>query len=262
MTNTGRDDVATTMAIGVMASVAQFLAHEGLGHGSVCRLLGGRVIALAPLWMRCSVSSSAVGAAGPLTNILAGLVCFAILRWWMPADARLRMFLWLSVAFQWLVAAGYLGVGAVTRFGDWGVLLPGVLGSWSGRLLFLALAAGCYGLVLRGQAHAAVRAFGASALEGARLSRLTLLPASAAAAVALGAELVGHRIQPLGLGLAAGCTLVVGWSLLTLPRFALRRSPEAGPEARIDRSEAWIVAGALVAVGFLIAVGPGRMSGA
>src|SRR6185369_5300207 len=71
--------------------------------------------------------------AGPVANLAAGAVCWAILRGAPPRSAAVRLFLWVSVAFQWLVAAGYLAVGAASGFGDWPVILP-ALSAWPARL--------------------------------------------------------------------------------------------------------------------------------
>jgi hypothetical protein len=74
---TASDDLATTLAIGVAASVAQFVIHELVGHGSACLMVGGRILAVAPLWMRCSADHRLMVLAGPMANLAAGAVCWA-----------------------------------------------------------------------------------------------------------------------------------------------------------------------------------------
>ena len=91
MAETASDDLATTLAIGVTASVAQFVVHEVVGHGSACRLLCGRILAIAPLWMRCSVDHRLMVLAGPMANLVAGAVCWAILRASPPRTAAVRL---------------------------------------------------------------------------------------------------------------------------------------------------------------------------
>lgn len=254
MANTESDDLATTVAIGVIAALAQFVVHEVVGHGSACVLLGGRILAIAPLWMRCSIDPRLMVLAGPVANLAAGAVCWAILRGAPPRSAAVRLFLWLSVAFQWLVAAGYLAVGAASGFGDWPVILP-ALSAWPARLAAIALAAGAYLLTLRALARLGAQRLGASLLEERRLARAGLLPALVAGAIVIAAELVGGRHQPLGLALAAGCTAIVGWSLLAVPRF-LPEATAPGDAVTIRRSLRWVLAGAAVAVGFVALVGP------
>ena len=82
------------------------------------------------------------------------------------ATAALRLFLWLSIAFQWLVAAGYLAVGAASGFGDWPVILP-ALSSWPARVGAIIVAAGGYVLALRALARLGVQRLGPSLLEEA-----------------------------------------------------------------------------------------------
>src|SRR5262249_10178329 len=95
-------------ALGLLAYVAETLLHELGGHGSVCLVSGGQIVLLAPLYMRCSVETVAIVAAGPAANFLVGLLCLVVLS--MPARraGAFRYFLWLSLCFNWLVAAGYL----------------------------------------------------------------------------------------------------------------------------------------------------------
>jgi hypothetical protein len=254
-----RDDDAWTLAgVGVVASVAQTLGHEALGHGTACLLQGGAVTLLAPLWMRCSVTSPALVAAGPAANGLLGLLALALLRGRPPARLTWRLWLWWSLAFNWLVAAGYLGVGGLTGFGDWAVLLSGVEPDWLWRVPAVLFAAGAYVLGLRVLSPLLSRLLGTPGLEAARLRRLVLAPAGAAAVVAVAAEVAGRRMEPLGLGLALGTTAVVGWSLLGLPG---QGTPPPGPAAaaapRVGRSWAWLVAGLLTALLFIFLVGPG-----
>jgi hypothetical protein len=256
MAETASDDLPTMLAVGVTASVAQFVVHELVGHGWVCTLVGGRILAVAPLWMRCSVDHRLMVLAGPMANLVAGAVCWAILRATPPRAAAGRLFLWLSIAFQWLVAAGYVAVGAASGFGDWPVILP-ALSSWPARVAAIVVAAGGYVLALRALARLGVQRLGASLLEEARLTRVGVLPALAAGAVAVLAELVGGRFQPLGLALAIGCTAVVGWSLLATPRFVGPKGTEGGDHLSVRRSLGWILGGVAAAIGFIALVGPG-----
>lgn len=255
MAETPSDDLATTLAIGVTASVAQFIVHELVGHGWVCTLVGGRILAVAPLWMRCSVDHRLMVLAGPMANLVAGAVCWAILRASPPRAVAARLFLWLSIAFQWLVAAGYVAVGAASGFGDWPVILP-ALSSWPARVVAIIGAAGGYVLALRALARLGVQRLGPSLLEEARLTRVGVLPALAAGVVAVLAELVGGRFQPLGLALAVGCTAVVGWSLLAVPRFVAPSAADCGDDLFVRQSLAWILGGAAAAVAFIALVGP------
>ena len=254
MADAGPDDLPTTLGIGVTAALVQFVLHEVLGHGSACVLLGGRVLAIAPLWMWCSAVDRRMVLAGPLANVVAGAACWAVLRDAPPRTGAFRLFLWLSLAFEWLVAAGYLAVGAASGFGDWPIILPALI-SWPVRVGAIAVAVAGSVLTLRALARLGVERLGASLLQGRRLRRLGLLPALVAGAVVMLAELVGGRVQPLGVALAIGCTAVVGWSLMALPRF-VPATAAPGDGVSVRRSLGWIGVGAVTAIAFVALVGP------
>jgi len=246
-----RDDIATLMAIGLVAYVCETLLHEAVGHGGMCLASGYRVTAIAPLWMHCSTTTRLVNLMGPAANLVGAVVYGLILRLAPPRGDRVRLFLWLGLAFNGLVAAGYIGVGGLTGFGDWPVVVAGLAPGWLVRVGLVVVGVGLYLVFLR-LAGGALRRI-AGPLTDRRLRRLVLAPAFGAAIAALGAEIYGQGARPLGLALAAGCTLVVGFSLTSLPTV----KTEAGTGFGVRFSLAWVVVAAVVGVGFVLAVGPG-----
>ena len=249
-----RDDTPTLLAAGVLAYVAETMLHEAAGHGGVCLAEGHRLLALAPLWMRCSETGWLLTAAGPAANVIAAVVFFGLLRVMRNVGPAAGLLLWLGFAFNALVACGYLGVGAATGFGDWPVLFAGVAPSASWRVPALLVAiCGYYGCL-----HVAARLFVSLAgggPEAARdLRRRALVPAAGAAFVACLAEIVGQRADLMTLALSLGCTAVIGWSLSGMDGVIARarlRNP-----AHIVRTPSIIVSAAVVAAIFIIVVGP------
>src|SRR5476651_140442 len=77
------DRVPTMLSLGVIAYVGETLVHEGLGHGGICLLVGGHITILAPLWMRCSIDSPLVVAAGPVVNVLVSCLFLSMI-WLKP----------------------------------------------------------------------------------------------------------------------------------------------------------------------------------
>ena len=251
------DDVPTLMAAGVLAYVLETLLHEAAGHGGVCLASGLRFTMLAPLWMRCSAFSRPVVAAGPAANLLAAIAFAVVLRWRRPAGPLASLLLWLGFVFNALVACGYLGVGAITAFGDWPALFAWVSPpmAWRAPASLLA-AAGYYG-GLRVAATLFRRFSGGAGVAEASLWRRCMAPAAGAAIVACGAELAGGRLQPTPLLLALGCTLVVGFSMTSMmdamhqPRVT---DHDSGPVVRAP----WLITAAIaVGLGFMIFIGPG-----
>lgn len=245
-----RDDLPTILAIGVIAYVGETLLHELVGHGGVCLALGGHITKLAPLWMNCSVASPWMVVAGPAMNLLAAALFLGLI--WSPqrrGPAR-RTLLWLSFAFNALVASGYLMVGGVTGFGDWRVLFDGVhpAGLWRIPAVLVGLGAYFAGLALAARAYA--RLNGVSLGRGRRWTR-TMIPAGGAAVVACGAEAFGGRADPMTLVLALGCTIFVGWTLSRLGN-----GGEVEPEP-VPLNRGLVVVGVLVGLAFITMIGPG-----
>ncbi len=201
------DSVVTLAALGVIAYLCETLGHEALGHGAMCIALGGEVEAVAPLWMRCSVSSKLITAAGPGFNVLAG-VALAILLLTCTRLTLLSYLLWLGCAFNALVACGYLMVGGATAFGDWAVLFASVTPAWTWRACAMGAGLAAYLACQRALSHLYGRLVAPDAYAKAVLARRLLVPGFAAAAVACLAELAAGQRQPAGFVLPLACTMV------------------------------------------------------
>ncbi|HWA90219.1 MAG TPA: hypothetical protein VG889_09310 [Rhizomicrobium sp.] len=250
----GRANPVTLAALGVLAYIAETMLHEAGGHGLVCLATGGRIALLAPLFMRCSVVTPWMVAAGPAANALAAAASLLAL-YRMRSDAW-RYFFWLSFVFNALVMCGYLLVGAATGFGDWAVLFAGVAPDWAWRLPAGIAALALYGqaLKLASRAFVAVTALGRPSI--AARARLILIPTGAAALVALAAEFQGGRTAPMALALAFGCTLFVGLTLMGVgDGNAGRKLCES--RLRLPLRVPAVILAALLAAGFVLVVGPG-----
>ena len=249
------DSMPTILAIGVLAYVGETVGHELLGHGGVCLLDGGRITALAPLWMRCSVHTIPMVVAGPAFNFAVGGFCAAILRLRVRSDA-LGYFLWLSCGFNLLIACGYLIVGGATTFGDWGVVFASVQPQWAWRLVLAAVGLAGYLVTLETLATLYQRLTGARGFEGDALRRRTLAPGAGAAAVACAADGAGGHPAVGSLALALGCTLFVGWTLSRIGNFSPPSTRSDTTELVIPFRPLWIAAAILVAGFFVGVVGP------
>jgi len=249
------DDRATLAALGVIAYVSETLGHEAIGHGGLCLLHGGRISALAPLWMRCSVQSLAMVAAGPILNLVMAALCAVVLMLRRRSDT-LSYLVWLCCAFNALVACGYMIVGGATTFGDWGVLFASVEPSWLWRAALVGVGVTGYLAALMGLGALYRSIAGVGGLRPRKLATLTLVPATAAAVVACAAELAGRHVNVGALPLALGCTIFVGWNLGSIRLLSPGDSEGASPSSlTIPFQPAWLVAGAATAVGFIWLLG-------
>lgn len=252
----GVADPITLASLGVLAYVTETLLHEAAGHGGVCLATGGQITLLAPLYMRCSVSTPLMVAAGPAMNAVAGFACLLALRLRSGQAGPLRYFLWLSLVFNWLVAAGYLLVGGLTGFGDWAALFASVRLDWAWRAPAVLVAVLLYGSVLRFASREFARLTGLGRPSKAILARLVVVPSAAAALVATAAELYGQGGAPLGLALALGCTLFVGLTLMGMgANSGVDRIADSA--LRIPFRGIWVALAVVAGITFIFFVGPG-----
>jgi hypothetical protein len=251
------DDLWTIAALGALAYVGETLGHELIGHGSACILSGGRITALAPLWMRCSVQTIPMVAAGPIFNFIAAGLFAAAARWRRRSDTR-SYFLWLSCSFNLLVACGYLAVGGATAWGDWGFVFAAVKPAWAWRVTLIVLGLAGYVLGLRGLGNLYAVVAGNGGFSPGVLRRRTLVPGAAAALVACAAEIAGGRIAAGSIALSLGCTLFVGWTLGLVEK---SKVGGAASELAIPRSAGWLWAALVGSAAFIGFVGPAAKFG-
>jgi hypothetical protein len=187
--------------------------------------------------------------AGPLLNWAVGLCLWRALpavsreppqRWWL---------LWLLLAYNLLVAAGYLVFCGLAGFGDWAVAMSPLLPAWVWRPLEVVGGAALYYLALRATS-ALVPLGAASPTRPNRLRTLVLLPYIGAGLVALAGGLL-NPIDPIrrfllpaassfgaGLGLLCGVIGVGSWKarkgglLLPISGLAVSFAASGNPSSR------------------------------
>jgi hypothetical protein len=86
-----RDNAVMVGAIAIIAMCVATAAHEAVGHGGVCLLLGGRIAQLTSVYFRCALESRFVAPAGPAGNLAAGLIAWAALKWIPATFPRARL---------------------------------------------------------------------------------------------------------------------------------------------------------------------------
>jgi hypothetical protein len=113
-----RDDLFTVIAVATLAVCTTDFSHEAAGHGSACLMAGQHIMLLNNAFFKCSAFGRYTAAAGPLGNLIAGLIAFAaqpiIPRRW-PA---LRFYALLVMAFSLFWEAGYLIQAMINDSGD------------------------------------------------------------------------------------------------------------------------------------------------
>jgi hypothetical protein len=239
-------DVATIIAISIVASVVGNLLHEGVGDGGACLLTGAHAKVLSTVHFECSLDNRFISPGGTLVNCIAGFVCWLALRLTKQAHARLRDFLWLLMIGNLLSGGGYFMFSGIGNFGDWadGLTLLGVVSYL--LVVWLALQE--------------LRPF-LSERDWRRggAKDLTIIPYITGGGLSTAAGIlnpVSWILVPLSAVAASfGGTSGMAWMTQCLgTRFAPRIPTQP---FTLQRSRAWIVAALIVAALFIGVLGPG-----
>jgi hypothetical protein len=260
-------DALTIAGIAIITYVLASVLHEGVGHGGACLLSGGKVLVISTVHMECSADNRLVTAGGTLMNVAAGVSCFALGRVIPRTSPRLRYFLWLSMTVNLFTAAGYFGFSGIGGFGDWASFIQGLGPQWAWRIGMTIFGAAAYLLVARFSLLELRPLIGNDKERRfARAVRLSKMPYFAGGILAC----VAGSLNPQGMILVAlsaaastfGGTSGLLWMMYLLKgeRIPSGSDPEPIP---IRRSWLWIMTAVILALGFVMVLGPGiRFNGA
>ena len=154
-------DILTLIGIAICAYTLADIFHEGLGHGLVYILLGGKAVNISSTACDCvtdglsRAAQRAVAAAGPMMNFVLSILFWILLRTFRKLEASIRYFTWLFMTFNGLAFAGYLAVPTLLGFGDWFDFIQGLSPEWLWRVSLIVI-----GVILYfGVAYVAVHEF-------------------------------------------------------------------------------------------------------
>jgi hypothetical protein len=244
-----RDDVTTTGTIAIIAMCAATAAHEALGHGGACLLLGGRITLLTSVYFHCAVQSIFVSPAGPLGNLVAGIAGWAAMQMLPISHPRAKLFALLVTAFSFYWAFAYLVSSLATGEGDYAISVRDFLGSLNNvwRVSGIIIGAALYLLFSRALCARAIGFLGERTTGILRTAWLAATVATIAAA-ALYMPDRAHATKEAGLEIG------VASIPLLIPR---RHATGAGEIPPITRSTGWIAAAIVVFAAFALTLGRG-----
>ena len=269
-TNAGRIsslDILTLMAIAICAYTLGDIFHEGLGHGLIYMLLGGKVVNISSTACSCvadglsRTAQRAVAAAGPLMNLVLSILFWILLRTFRKLGGSIRYFIWLFMTFNGLVFAGYLAVPTLFGFGDWFDFIQGLSPEWLWRISLISIGVILYICV----AYVAVHEF--EFLQSRTLSErrrrawtLNLVPyLSGGVAFCIsglfnpvGPELILISAAAASFGGASGLIWMSPWSAGKAPDVNTPQSP-----VTIKRNWWWIIVGLIALIFLIFVLGPG-----
>ena len=261
-----RPDLATVAAIAAVVDVSATLIHEGLGHGGTCLLMGGTPRLLTSMQfqgdqqMLSSFAVRVISASGSVANALAGMLAIMLLRRNREGPRTGWFFWWLFATVNLLQAAGYPLYSGVGNIGDWAVVVAPLRPVWLWRIFLTVIGACAYWAVTRWAMDRLGQHLSASPPgRVAEAYRYTLVAYGTGGLLSVAAGLLepGGVVLVLISGLAAslGGTSALAWGpqLLHDPRLGM---PTDTP-LRVTRDVRWIVVAALVAIAFVLVLGPG-----
>ena len=255
-----KPDLLTIGAIAIVATVIANFIHEGLGHGGMCVATGGRPLVLSTVHFECSADTRLVAAGGTLANLIVGTLFWGAARA-VKQSAPWRYFFWLLMTLNLFGAGGYFLFSGIGNIGDWAAVVAGWQPAWAWRVGLAALGIVTYFFLFVPLSLRELRPLlGRDAkIRVRRARRLTLVPyltggvLSCAAGVLnpVGPQLILISAAAASFGSNSGLAWM--WTLLYGSRFP--SSEFKMPE--IERSRGWIIAAVVLAIGFIMGLGPG-----
>lgn len=263
-TTDGAIDVATVIAIAVLAYTLSNLTHEGLGHGGAAVLLGARPTMLNAIFFNYDEATASetvqrwISASGSIADLLVGIPALLLVR--RARSARWRYFLWLFAAVNLTTAFGYLLYSGVAGIGDWSRVFAGLAPEGLVRAVMVAAGAPLYFIVAPRLLAPRLDPFlgqepAARERRARTLSLLPYLAGSVSLAVAGILNPLGWKILLISAVAAGfGGTSLLAW-YFTIPRPPAPDTPE--PPLGLPRGTAWIAAAGVVLLFFVLVLGPG-----
>lgn len=254
-------DPLTIASIGIVAYILGNIIHEGLGHAGACLLTGGRPVLITTVNMVCSADNRFVIAGGSLMNAVAAGVLFLLLRATSRNSSHLKYFAWLSMTLNLLSPAGYLAFSGIGGFGDWAQFIEGFRPQWAWRVGLTVVGAALYMLFVRWSLLELRPLIGSDPrTRVTQAFRLTTAPYFAGGILAC----IAGALNPQGwilIALSAAASTFGGSSaLLWSPNWLRGTNIPPGPDESpipIPRSWPWIATAAILAVTFILLLGPG-----
>lgn len=244
----GRNDTATVVALAALAAITVTVAHEAVGHGSVCLTVGGRVTLLTTSLFRCDVPSFWIDLGGPLSSLAVASAAAGASGFTRATRPGLTLYLVLVAALAGFWEGGYLVQAALTKEGD-------LYSAWTGLVGDATVAVRAGGAAVGAAMYLATVIFAsrrlAEALVEPRKAARTAWVAAAVATVAAALIYrggVGDNLVNTALAIGAASL-----PLLLIPR----RTTGSATARPIGRSVPVISVAALVWVAFALTMGRG-----
>ena len=255
-----KPDLLTVAAIAIVATVIANFIHEGFGHGGMCVVKGGRPLVLSTVHFECSADTRLVAAGGTLANLIFGALSWVAMRA-VKQSAPWRYFFWLLMTLNLFGVGGYFLFSGIGNIGDWAAVVAGWPPAWAWRVGLATLGIVTYFFLFVPLSLRELRPFlGKDAkVRVRRARRLTLVPYVTGGVLSCAAGAL-NPVGPLLILISAAASSFGGNSGLAWMWTLLHGSRIPSSEfqmPKIERSRGWIIAAVVVAIGFIMGLGPG-----
>ena len=230
------------------------VAHEAIGHGGMCAMLGAKIVYVSTTFEDCSIRSRIIDGAGPAAGIAAAMLLWLWLRVLAPASRAARAFLCLGFAFAAFWNFGYLIKSGLTDQGDWAFVIAGLKPPplWHAAIAVAGVVS--YWISIRLLAALLAQHLTSAEPDAQKPLAFTLTAYIAAAVLAS----IAAFFDPRGPGTILSDALPSSLGAIGLPLagWFLQRSR---PELRLDASASpvWIVTDGVITAAFVALLGPG-----
>lgn len=254
-------DALTVGSIGILAYMLGNVLHEALGHGGACLLVGARPLVLSSVHFECSSDTRLVFAGGTLINLLAGIVFFALGRLSGPSYPRWKYFFWISMTVNLYTGTGYFLFSGIGGIGDWAAFIQTLGHEWVWRIALTIFGGVTYLLTARISLLELRPLIGSEKEERyQRAQRLASIPYFAGGTLMCIAGALNPKGMILVLISAAastfGGTSGLLWATGWLNRGTLIPYGPTAEAMPIHRNRPLVVAACVVAIAFIVLLGP------
>ena len=219
------------------------------------------MLVISTVHMECSAETRLVLAGGTLMNMAAGALCLVLGRIIPRTLPHLRYFTWLSMTVNLFAAAGYLAFSGMGGFGDWASFVQGLGPQWAWRTGMTIFGAAAYLLAARLSLLELRPLIGSDKRRRfARAIQFSRMPYFAGGVLSCVAGLFNPRGMVLVALSAAASTFGGASGLLWMMNWLKGDGIPSGSEPEplpIRRSWTWIVSASLLALAFVVVLGPG-----
>ena len=133
-------DLLTIVSMSIVVFVIQNVLHEFVGHGGATILVGGKLVAWTTAYLDhdlvnvSDVGRRMIAAAGPVINLLVGLLFWYLLRGRDKNPDSMTFFMWLMMAVNLMTGTGSFFFSGASGMGDLAEVVRGAGPMWIWRI--------------------------------------------------------------------------------------------------------------------------------